>query len=119
MTDIPDEIKEEPTATIIVPAHTLQAITDAPSGQRILEVCIEIAEFLAIKNTAYGNSALQPIRIFSKASTVEQILVRIDDKLNRLINGGGYPGDDDIRDLLGYLVLYYVAVNNDKTSDEG
>jgi hypothetical protein len=117
--NIGDDSVKEATGTIIVPAHTLQAINDAPSGKQILEVCIDVAEFLSIKNAAYGNSALQPIRIFSKSSTIEQILVRIDDKLNRLMNGGGYPGDDDIRDLLGYLVLYYVAVNNDKASDEG
>ena len=71
--------------------------------------CDEMAEFLIAKNKAYGNSALDPCRIFSKSSPVEQILVRIDDKLNRLMQGGDYPGDDDVKDLIGYLVLLRVA----------
>lgn len=38
---------------------------------------------LLAKNAAYGNSALEPVRIFSKADPTEQIRVRIDDKLSR------------------------------------
>ena len=34
-------------------------------------------------------SALKPCRVFSKASAVEQLLVRIDDKLNRIMQGAG------------------------------
>jgi hypothetical protein len=57
------------------------------------------------KNTAYGNSALEPLRMFSKASPREQLLVRLDDKLSRLARGSEFPGDDTIVDLAGYLVL--------------
>ncbi len=45
----------------------------------------------------------------SKANTIEQLYVRIDDKLNRLMNGSEYPGDNDIQDLIGYLILLQVA----------
>ena len=68
-----------------------------------------MAEFLCAKNEAYGDSAINPIRIFSAADSVEQIRVRIDDKLNRLMRGKSYPGDDDVKDLLGYLILLRVA----------
>jgi hypothetical protein len=34
---------------------------------------------------------------------------RIDDKLNRLMKGTEYPGDNDIDDLIGYLVLLKIA----------
>ena len=61
------------------------------------------------KNISYGNSALDPVRIFSKAGPREQLYVRIDDKLNRLIKGEEYPGDNDIDDLIGYLILLKVA----------
>ena len=57
------------------------------------------------RTIAYGNSALEPVRIFSKAEPREQLHVRIDDKLNRLMKGTEYPGDNDINDLIGYLVL--------------
>ena len=39
------------------------------------------------KNTSYGNSALEPINAFSKASSAESIRIRIDDKINRMIRG--------------------------------
>ena len=75
----------------------------------IMEECLEFADFLIKKNRAYGNSALNPCRIMSKANTIEQLYVRIDDKLNRLMNGSDYPGDNDIRDIIGYLILLQVA----------
>jgi hypothetical protein len=79
---------------------------DAPSGQEILRECLEIAEMLIKKNISYGNSALNPVRIFSKADPKEQIMVRLDDKLSRIKNAESFPGDNDIEDMIGYLVLY-------------
>jgi hypothetical protein len=72
-----------------------------------------LPEFLIDKNKAYGNSALDPVRVFSKANNTEQLKVRIDDKLSRFARGNEFPGDNDIDDLLGYLVLLKVAVQND------
>lgn len=75
----------------------------------INKVCNEIKDMLMQKNLAYGDSALEPVRIFSKADPIEQILVRIDDKLSRFARGKEYPGDNDIDDLIGYLVLLKIA----------
>mgnify|MGYP006274294201 CR=1 FL=1 len=85
---------------------------DAPAGNRIIKECLDIAEMLIGKNRSYGNSALDPVRIFSKADPREQLHVRIDDKLNRLMKGTDYPGDNDIDDLIGYLVLLKIAKSN-------
>ena len=75
----------------------------------IAKTCNDIRGLLLKKNQAYGNSALDPVRIFSKASTKEQILVRIDDKLNRIKQGHNNLNDEDvIQDLIGYLVLLRV-----------
>jgi hypothetical protein len=79
------------------------------AGREIWDTCHEIAHMLVKKNIAYGNSALDPVRIFSKAGPREQLHVRIDDKLNRLMKGTDYPGDNDIDDLIGYLVLLKIA----------
>ena len=73
------------------------------------EVLAEVRAMLERKNASYGGSALDPVRIFSKADTVEQIKVRIDDKLSRLARGNGNLGEDVVLDLLGYLVLLRVA----------
>ena len=82
---------------------------DAPSGKEIYDTCHAISQMLIEKNISYGNSALEPIRIFSKTNPREQLHVRIDDKLNRLMKGTEYPGDNDIDDLIGYLVLLKIA----------
>jgi hypothetical protein len=76
---------------------------------KITEVILDIEKMLIEKNRAYGDSALEPVRIFSKAQTVEQLYVRIDDKLSRVEGGHEYPGDDTIKDLIGYLVLLLIA----------
>lgn len=83
--------------------------TDAPSGQKIISECLDIAEMLIKKNISYGDSALSPIRIFSQADNQEQIKIRIDDKINRIKNGSGFAGDNDIDDMIGYLILLKIA----------
>ena len=60
------------------------------------------------KNRAYGDSALAPVRVFSKAPTDEQIRVRLDDKISRLMRGEA-AGEDPEWDLMGYLVLLRVV----------
>jgi hypothetical protein len=73
------------------------------------QVCDEIKSMLIAKNKSYGDSALNPIRIFSTSNNVEQLHVRIDDKLSRISRGGSFVGDNDIDDLIGYLILLKIA----------
>lgn len=80
-----------------------------PAEDEIRAECDSLANFLCEKNRKYGNSALEPRRIFSKASASEQILVRLDDKLSRLQAAQADDEEDALLDLLGYLVLYRVA----------
>lgn len=72
--------------------------------------CDSIRDMLIDKNESYGNSALDPVRIFSDVDAAEQLRVRIDDKLSRIYRGYKYVGDDDITDLIGYLVLLKIAM---------
>lgn len=80
----------------------------------IAKICDDIKNMLIEKNKSYGDSAVDPIRIFSKTDNLEQIKVRIDDKLSRISRGSEYYGDNDLDDLIGYLILFKVAkeVNN-------
>lgn len=75
----------------------------------IENVCNSIRNLLIEKNRKYGNSALDPVRIFSKADRLEQLKVRIDDKLSRIRNAQSDEDEDVMDDLLGYLVLYKIA----------
>lgn len=80
------------------------------SQKLIAETCDELKTFLLAKNVAYGNSAIAPLGIFAKElAPLDQIRVRIDDKLNRVKFGGEFAGDDTEWDLAGYFVLLRVA----------
>ena len=83
-------------------------------------ICDEVKELLISKNKKYGDSALNPSRIFSKATAIEQILVRIDDKLNRISQGAGLLANDEdvVMDLIGYLVLLKIALVRNQIRNE-
>jgi hypothetical protein len=72
-------------------------------------VCDEVKNLLLSKNLKYGDSAINPIRLFSSSSNEEQIKVRIDDKLSRIRNQPENEDEDATLDLIGYLVLLKVA----------
>lgn len=76
---------------------------------KISQVCDEIKKMLIEKNKSYGDSAINPVRIFSKSDSVEQIKVRVDDKISRISRGTEFYGDNDIDDLIGYLVLLKIV----------
>lgn len=74
--------------------------------------CDQIKALLIEKNRKYGDSAMSPMRIFSKADSQEQIKVRIDDKLNRIMNQQADDIEDSVTDLIGYLILLKISKQN-------
>jgi hypothetical protein len=82
--------------------------TNTTFESRVCTVLDGIRDMLVSKNAVYGDSALNPVRVFSKAGAVEQIRVRIDDKISRLQRGSD-AGEDTVLDLIGYLVLLRIA----------
>jgi hypothetical protein len=81
----------------------------------VCQVVQSIKELLLEKNEKYGNSALEPLGVFSQLSAKEGLLVRIDDKLKRIKNGSLEKDDEDvINDLIGYLVLLKIHANSEK-----
>ena len=71
-------------------------------GSDVAALCEETKRMLVEKNAAYGDSARDPLRVFSSAPPDEQLRVRIDDKLSRIARGSA-AGEDPTRDLIGYL----------------
>ena len=65
------------------------------------DILDSLRRLLNHKNKQYGNSALQPMNVFSGKCKVGQ---RIDDKLARVANSKELR-TNDIVDILGYLVL--------------
>jgi hypothetical protein len=86
---------------------------------QVSEVLIEIKDLLISKNLKYGNSALEPLGVFSQLSAKDGLLVRIDDKLKRIKNGSLEKDDEDVvNDLIGYLVLLKIIENEKSKYDE-
>lgn len=88
--------------------HSENPFDDPPTVADLIRTeCEFVAGMLTEKNDAYGNSVLNPVRIFSDADEVEQIKVRLDDKLSRLARGTA-SGEDVRLDLIGYLIMWRV-----------
>lgn len=91
-----------------------QKMTEESTQMKIINTMEDIRVFLIKKNKQYGDSAMKPMRIFSKANSNEQLKVRIDDKLNRLVQGNDLLESDEdvVKDLIGYLILLLIDMKN-------
>ena len=112
MTDGFSKAKQYDNKTVNANKKANEALqsTMVQNQKLIAEVFDEMKTLVLQKNNQYGDSVLDPKRYFSSAPTDEQIKVRIDDKLNRLVLGkDSLESDDDIiKDLIGYLPLLLV-----------
>ena len=86
-------------------------------ADKVNKILDDISFMLIEKNKSYGDSALNPVRIFSKVDSTEQLKIRIDDKLSRLQRGTEYQNEDTINDLIGYLILLKIAEENNGKTD--
>ncbi len=81
----------------------------------IKEVAREIVVLLLEKNKAYGDTANNPPKIFSKLDAVEGLCARIDDKLSRIQNRGiTDETEDTVSDVIGYLILLKVQMRKNQ-----
>ena len=92
-----------------------QSPVNKDTSELIKEVGREVVYLLLEKNKAYGDTANDPPKIFSKLSAKEGILARIDDKLSRIKQVGiNDKTEDTLLDLIGYLILYRVQCKKEK-----
>ena len=72
--------------------------------------CKELESLLIDKNNKYGDSALDPLHIFSSCNASTSIKVRLDDKLKRIANAGIVEDTEDtLIDIAGYIILLMIA----------
>ena len=64
--------------------------------------------FINEKNRRYGDAALKPIKIFSKVEPDNQVCIRIDDKLSRIMVSEEFK-KNDVADTFGYIALLMVS----------
>lgn len=79
--------------------------------ENIIALTGAIRDLLLDKNQKYGDSALQPKRVFYKGDAVNSILIRLDDKLGRIMaNTENTPRINDVADIIGYCTLLLIGM---------
>jgi hypothetical protein len=95
------------------------ALPPSPTIVKAHAFLATVAANLTQKNAQYGDSAANPVRIFSQAPTAEMIKVRIDDKLSRLSRGTNIMDKEDVvLDLVGYLALLVAVQDNEDVGQQ-
>ena len=91
----------------------------ADTQDKIIEIAEAMRDLLLYKNEKYGDSALHPKRIFHKGNAVSSILIRLDDKLSRVMeNNDQLPRINDVADIIGYCTLLLVGMGAKKEDIE-
>ena len=94
-----------------------KAIDDGAFVRALDHIIYDIKHSLLLKNLRYGNSALDPVWVFSdpdRISVEDKLNVRMDDKIKRLMNMRKNKhlftsdSEDTVNDLLGYLILHRI-----------
>lgn len=79
--------------------------------EKIKEITEAMKDLLLYKNQKYGDSALNPKGIFYKGDNTNSILIRLDDKLGRVIsNKEEKPRVNDVADIIGYCTLLLISM---------
>ena len=79
--------------------------------KKITELLDGMKDLLLYKNQKYGDSAINPKKIFYKGDSTNSILIRLDDKLGRVIsNPDEKPRVNDVADIIGYCTLLLISM---------
>lgn len=80
--------------------------------QKLIDVLNGMKSLLLYKNRKYGDSAINPKKIFYKGDSTNSILIRLDDKIGRVMsNPDDKPRVNDVADIIGYCTLLLVSMN--------
>ena len=85
--------------------------TTTDTQDKIIAITGAMQDLLLYKNQKYGDSALSPKQIFYKGDAVDSILIRLDDKIGRIMaNTESTPRINDIADIIGYCTLLLIGI---------
>ena len=98
-------------------ASVMKGLMDDPYGDanptqsKIREIIEAMKDLLLYKNQKYGDSAINPKKIFYKGDSTNSILIRLDDKLGRVMsNTEEKPRINDVCDIIGYCTLLLISM---------
>lgn len=112
----------EPAQDIIKPwemaqASVMKGLMDDPFGdatptqRKIREITDAMKDLLLYKNQKYGDSAINPKKVFYKGDSTNSILIRLDDKIGRIMsNTEDKPRVNDVCDIIGYCTLLLISM---------
>jgi len=101
----------EPLVQCTIPSWVETSTNSDDFADKLDKVSSEVVALLKSKNKAYGNTALDPVQIFSRLDATEAICARIDDKIMRIKNKGiNDQTEDTVDDLIGYLLLLKMSM---------
>lgn len=111
-----DFIKKYAEFKVVDDDKSIDEDTKMPEAQeKIVRILESIKQLLLTKNSRYGNSILDPLRVFCKKDKEESdIPARLDDKLSRIKNSDKIR-INDVTDLIGYLVLFLIQLDCTET----
>ena len=79
---------------------------------KLVDVLDGMKNLLLYKNKKYGDSAINPKKIFYKGDSTNSILIRLDDKIGRVMsNPDDKPRVNDVADIIGYCTLLLISMN--------
>lgn len=82
-----------------------------PTQQKIHEIMGAMKDLLLYKNQKYGDSAINPKKVFYKGDSTNSILIRLDDKIGRVMsNTEEKPRVNDVCDIIGYCTLLLISM---------
>ena len=79
--------------------------------RKIIDVLDGMKQLLLYKNQKYGDSAINPKKVFYKGDSTNSILIRLDDKIGRVMsNPDDKPRVNDVADIIGYCTLLLISM---------
>lgn len=83
----------------------------SPTQRKICVTLEAMKDLLLYKNQKYGDSAINPKKIFYKGDSTNSILIRLDDKIGRVMsNTEEKPRINDVCDIIGYCTLLLISM---------
>lgn len=110
--NMPDEIAMDSVQASVVKGLMDDPYGDAtPTQRKIREITDAMKDLLLYKNNKYGDSAINPKKVFYKGDATNSILIRLDDKLGRVMsNTEEKPRVNDVCDIIGYCTLLLISM---------
>ncbi len=114
---VPDVTESEVTMDTVTGMNLADLMGKSPWGdlpptqQKIHEIMGAMKDLLLYKNQKYGDSAINPKKIFYKGDATNSILIRLDDKIGRVMsNTEEKPRINDVCDIIGYCTLLLISM---------